>query len=91
METINISTNKAYKMVVDGFACYVHVDTMKTSYDNQVTIMFEGMLSSYYHDSSNEEEPIEYEDELIEYKDEPSNDKKERGGFYKLMQKYKES
>lgn len=84
METINISTNKAYKMVVDGFACYVYVDRMETSYDNQVTIIFEGVLSSYYHDSSNEEEPIECEDE-------PLDDKKERGGFYKLMQKGKES
>lgn len=83
METINISTNKAYKMVVDGFACYVHVDRMET-YDNQVAIIFEGALSSYYHDSSNEEESIECEDE-------PSDDKKERGGFYKLMQKCKES
>ena len=83
METINISTNKAYKMVVDGFACYVRVDRMD-SYNNQVTIIFGGALSSYYHDSSNEEEPIEYEDE-------PLDDKKERGGFYKLMQKCKES
>ena len=84
METINISTNEAYKMVIDGFACYVRVDMMKTSSDNQVSIIFEGVLSSYYHDSSNEEESIECEDE-------PSDDKKERGGFYKLMQKGKES
>ena len=84
METINISTNEAYKMVIDGSVCYVRVDMIKTSYDNQVAIMFEGVWSSYYHDSSNEEEPTEYEDE-------PSDDKKERGGFYKLMQKCKES